>query len=179
MTVLGDITLMSRRLELHWTFSTRTFLEKSLLHSLGPISLFTKKRKSLSVLIWGKLLKEQTVPNHYRAGLHQTPKLQQITESDYLALRRVLPPIKPTCGQIVCHHNSLSHLWKLHLIRLHNYSHFLSPMASQIKEGAKLTLPNQLAEWAAQANDMTCLWLLRRWRKPQGLRRPSLADEMI
>lgn len=64
------------------------------------------------------------------------------------------PHIKPTYGHIVSHRSPPSHLWKLHLIPVSNYSLLLSPVASQINEEAKWTLPYQLAKWAAQANDM-------------------------
>lgn len=48
-----------------------------------------------------------------------------------------------------------------------NYSLRLSPVASQISEEAKWTLPNQLAEWASQANDMNnSPWLLHCCRRP-------------
>lgn len=44
-------------------------------------------------------------------------------------------------------------------------------MAGQIKEGTKLTGPDQLAVWGVQANGTVCLWLLHCCRKPQGLQR--------
>lgn len=76
-----------------------------------------------------------------------------IATYDQFGLGIALPPIKLTCGHTVCHQCPRSHLCKLHLIRVSNYSLPLSPVASQIREEAKWTLPNQLAEWAAQAND--------------------------
>lgn len=70
-----------------------------------------------------------------------------------LVLETALPPNMPSYGPVVCHRGTSALFTKLHLIQVSNYSLLPSPVASQIRKEAKLTLPIQLAEWASPAND--------------------------